>query len=147
MPDKLDPLEWGRYNNTISRRSLRHAGAVEFTRSSAALLSFMKIADLEKPSGDTLSALRTLQRAIYDSFEYKSGITEVHSPIETALEHRLGVCQDFAHIMIAVGAPVGRAYPLCLRLSLSQGLQRPLPRRRHPCLGGVLSAVAGLGRL
>ncbi len=30
----------------------------------------MKIADLEKPVGDPLTALRKLNRSIYDSFEY-----------------------------------------------------------------------------
>jgi transglutaminase-like putative cysteine protease len=62
----------------------------------------MKIADLEKPVGDPLTALRTLQRGIYDSFEYEAGVTEVNSPIEVALEQRRGVCQDFAHIMTAI---------------------------------------------
>jgi transglutaminase-like putative cysteine protease len=30
-------------------------------------------------------------------------VTEVNSPIEVALEQRRGVCQDFAHIMTAIG--------------------------------------------
>jgi transglutaminase-like putative cysteine protease len=51
--------------------------------------------------------MRRLQRAIYDSFEYESGITEVHSPIEHALRERRGVCQDFAHIMIAIARAWG----------------------------------------
>ena len=67
----------------------------------------MKIAELEKPVGDPLTALRTLTRGIYDSFEYESGITEVHSPIEHALSERRGVCQDFAHIMIAIARSWG----------------------------------------
>ena len=46
-------------------------------------------------------------RAIYDSFEYEAGITEVHSPIEHALIGRRGVCQDFSHIMIAVARQWG----------------------------------------
>ena len=50
---------------------------------------------------------KTLTRAIYDSFEYQSGITEVHSPIEHALRERRGVCQDFAHIMIAIARAWG----------------------------------------
>ena len=52
-----------------------------FARPSPELESFMKIADLQKPVGDPLTALRTLQRGIYDSFEYESGVTEVNSPI------------------------------------------------------------------
>jgi transglutaminase-like putative cysteine protease len=102
-PETLDPLEWGRYNNyNLTEDHYDMLGASKFARPSPELLSFMKIAELEKPDGDPMSALRRLQRTIYDSFEYKSGVTEVHSPIEVALDQRLGVCQDFAHIMITI---------------------------------------------
>src|SRR5665213_1823032 len=102
-PDALDALEWGRYNSyNLSDDHYDMLGSSKFARPSPELLSFMKIAELEQPQGDPLSALKRLQRAIYDSFEYRSGITEVHSPIELALDQRLGVCQDFAHIMITI---------------------------------------------
>ncbi|HKX65281.1 MAG TPA: transglutaminase family protein [Rhizomicrobium sp.] len=103
MPDKLDPLEWSRYNSfNLSDDHFDMLGPSRFARSSRELESFMKIADLEKPVGDPLMALRTLQRGIYDSFDYEPGVTEVNSPIEVALEQRRGVCQDFAHIMTAI---------------------------------------------
>jgi transglutaminase-like putative cysteine protease len=62
----------------------------------------MRARGLEKPDGDTLSALKHLNKAIYAAFEYQTGITEVHSPIDDALKAGRGVCQDFAHIMIAI---------------------------------------------
>jgi transglutaminase-like putative cysteine protease len=103
LPERLDDLEWGRYNSfNLSDDHYDMLEPSKFARLSPALAGFMAIADLEKPGGDPLSALKRLQRTIYDSFEYKSGVTEVHSPIEHALEQRLGVCQDFAHIMIAI---------------------------------------------
>jgi hypothetical protein len=108
LPEKLGALEWGRYNSyNLSDDHYDMLGASKFARPSPELMSFMKIADLEKPDGDPLSALKKLQRTIFDSFEYKSGITEVHSPIEHALGERLGVCQDFAHIMITVARAWG----------------------------------------
>jgi transglutaminase-like putative cysteine protease len=67
----------------------------------------MRIADLQKAEGDPLTALKKLQRAIHDSFEYQAGVTEVNSPIEVALEQRRGVCQDFAHIMTAIAREWG----------------------------------------
>ena len=67
----------------------------------------MKIAELEKPEGDPLTAMKRLNRAVYDSFEYESGITEVHSPIEHALRERRGVCQDFAHIITTLARAWG----------------------------------------
>ncbi len=51
--------------------------------------------------------LRELTTAIYERFEYKRQVTEVHSPIDDALEKRAGVCQDFAHIMLALVRPLG----------------------------------------
>jgi transglutaminase-like putative cysteine protease len=57
---------------------------------------------LEKPQGDTLSALKRLNNVIFGAFDYEIGVTQVHSPIEQALCVRRGVCQDFAHIMIAI---------------------------------------------
>jgi transglutaminase-like putative cysteine protease len=69
---------------------------------SPALLAFMKDENVERASSDPLSALRRLSGLIHAAFEYEPGITEVHSPIEHALNEKRGVCQDFAHIMIAV---------------------------------------------
>ncbi|MBO0725889.1 MAG: transglutaminase family protein, partial [Blastocatellia bacterium] len=51
---------------------------------------------------DPLSLLREINRAIYENFDYKPQSTSVDSPIDDALRMRVGVCQDFAHIMIAL---------------------------------------------
>src|ERR1700744_3151569 len=74
-PERLDDLEWGRYNSyNLSDDHFDMLGPSKFARLSPELLTFMKIADLEKPAGDPLSAMKTLTRTIYDSFEYESGI-------------------------------------------------------------------------
>jgi transglutaminase-like putative cysteine protease len=107
-PDALDPLEWERYNAfNLNDDHFDMLEPSRYARFSPELGSFMTIADLEKPVGDPLSALRTLQRAIYDSFDYQAGSTDVNSPIEVALEQRRGVCQDFAHIMTAIAREWG----------------------------------------
>lgn len=51
---------------------------------------------------DPLSALRRLSTILYGGLEYEPGVTGADSPIDEALEGRRGVCQDFAHIMIAI---------------------------------------------
>jgi transglutaminase-like putative cysteine protease len=51
---------------------------------------------------DPLVTLRRLNGEIYARFEYNPQRTRVDSPIDEALEARQGVCQDFAHIMIAL---------------------------------------------
>lgn len=52
--------------------------------------------------GDPLSLLREINTAIYETFDYAPQSTSVDSPIDHSLEERRGVCQDFAHIMIAL---------------------------------------------
>jgi transglutaminase-like putative cysteine protease len=108
LPDRLDDGEWARLDLAgLSDDHFDMLGDSKFARPSPDLFTFMKIADIEKPAGDPLTAMKTLMRAIYHSFEYESGITQVHSPIETALRGRQGVCQDFSHIMIAVARQWG----------------------------------------
>ena len=49
-----------------------------------------------------LEFLLQLNEAMYQAFEYVPNSTAVDSPIDDALRARQGVCQDFAHIMIAL---------------------------------------------
>jgi transglutaminase-like putative cysteine protease len=52
--------------------------------------------------GNPLLVLTGINEAIYKSFAYVKNSTKVDSPIAEALRTRQGVCQDFAHIMIAL---------------------------------------------
>ena len=107
-PERVDDLEWSRYNGlNLSADQFDLIEDSKFAHMSAALREFMQAKDLARPQGDTLSALRALSKTIHDAFGYEIGITEVHSPIEDALKARSGVCQDFAHIMIAVARSWG----------------------------------------
>jgi transglutaminase-like putative cysteine protease len=49
-----------------------------------------------------LGLLAELNEGIYKLFDYVPNSTKVDSPIDEALRTRQGVCQDFAHIMIAL---------------------------------------------
>jgi transglutaminase-like putative cysteine protease len=51
---------------------------------------------------DPLSLLRELNQRLYDYFDYVPKSTKVDSPIDQAIQSRQGVCQDFAHVMIAL---------------------------------------------
>jgi transglutaminase-like putative cysteine protease len=55
-----------------------------------------------KRRGNPLELLRELNTEMYEFFDYAPNTTKVDSPIDEALESRQGVCQDFAHIMIAL---------------------------------------------
>jgi transglutaminase-like putative cysteine protease len=52
--------------------------------------------------GNPLGLLTELNEKIYSLFSYVPNSTKVDSPIQEALQSRQGVCQDFAHIMIAL---------------------------------------------
>ena len=56
--------------------------------------------------GNPLELLTELNEAIYGMFAYVPNSTNVDSPIEEALQSRRGVCQDFAHVMIALVRPL-----------------------------------------
>ena len=51
---------------------------------------------------DPLMLVREINRTLFDYLEYVPRSTRVNSPIDEAIESREGVCQDFAHIMIAL---------------------------------------------
>ena len=54
------------------------------------------------PEDATLwSGCQALMKKIFTSIEFKPGFTTVNTPVEEILLSRKGVCQDFAHLMIA----------------------------------------------
>jgi transglutaminase-like putative cysteine protease len=72
-----------------------------FAQSSAPLEQLATELGCER-RGNPLGMLTELNEAIYKLFAYVPNSTKVDSPIQEALETRQGVCQDFAHIMIAL---------------------------------------------
>lgn len=48
-----------------------------------------------------LDACRALTRRIHTDFTFDPAATDVATPLATVLEQRRGVCQDFAHLMLA----------------------------------------------
>jgi transglutaminase-like putative cysteine protease len=78
------------------------------------------------PGRPVLAAAEALMHKIFADFKYQPGATQIATPLLEVLRGRRGVCQDYAHVMIA-----------CLR---SQGLAaryvsgylRTLPRDGEP---------------
>jgi transglutaminase-like putative cysteine protease len=58
-------------------------------------------ADCFVPESPTLAAAEMLMHKIHRDFRYAPGSTTIRTAALEALEARQGVCQDFAHIMIA----------------------------------------------
>ncbi len=71
---------------------------VQFTPSLIALA-----AEFQLDRGrDPLNSVRHINTGIYYTFHYVPDSTTVDSPIDVALAKRRGVCQDYAHIMLAL---------------------------------------------
>jgi transglutaminase-like putative cysteine protease len=104
LPERLDRGEWDRLRSDFVRGEcfdfLRPHGYVEETEALKAFVAKRGIGDLAQ--NDPLSAVHALNTAISEAFEYEAGVTEADSPIDIALAEGRGVCQDFAHIMIAI---------------------------------------------
>ena len=102
LPETLDPAVWKTLADSISGGDfwdMLHPSA--FARPHPFLDDFISERGIT-PEGDPLSAIRRLNMAIHGAFAYDGDHTHVHSPIADALRTRKGVCQDFAHVMIAV---------------------------------------------
>ncbi|MFY9974219.1 MAG: transglutaminase family protein [Chromatiaceae bacterium] len=53
------------------------------------------------PGRPILEATRELMGRIFEEFDYDPHFTTVATPVAEVMEHRRGVCQDFAHVAIA----------------------------------------------
>ena len=74
-------------------RTRRHGDVIEAARQYAA-------ASLT-PGRDWLQALLDLTHRIHRDFEFDPGSTTVSTSVDEVLQLRSGVCQDFAHLMLA----------------------------------------------
>lgn len=54
-----------------------------------------------------LAAARALMMHIFKTFTFDAKATEVSTPVQEVLRRRRGVCQDFAHLMIAALRSIG----------------------------------------
>lgn len=54
-------------------------------------------------------AIRSLTERIYTDFTYRSGSTTVRTSLADVLDRRTGVCQDFAHVLVACVRSMGLA--------------------------------------
>lgn len=75
----------------------RHDAAADFARPCFA------------PGRPVLEAVGELMGHIYRELEYDPHFTTVATPIDEVLAHRRGVCQDFAHLALAVLRGLGLA--------------------------------------
>jgi len=62
-----------------------------------------------RPGRPILESMLEFNTRIYHDFKYKSGYTDISTPMEKLFHDRTGVCQDFAHFSIACLRSIGLA--------------------------------------
>lgn len=91
----------------------RYDAAVEFAQPSPYVPRLQVLRDYGAASFGAgvpvaVGALELMHR-IHEDFEFRSASTEIDTPLLQAFEQRSGVCQDFAHLMIAALRMLGLA--------------------------------------
>jgi len=59
------------------------------------------------PGTPVLAGAHALMRRIHEEFRYESGVTEIATPLAEVFAKKHGVCQDYAHVMIAAMRMLG----------------------------------------
>jgi transglutaminase-like putative cysteine protease len=66
------------------------------------------VAEVRDNAGEGVTSfLMALNRHVHCSYTFDPRATEVTTPLTEVLSHRRGVCQDFAHLMLAVARTAG----------------------------------------
>jgi transglutaminase-like putative cysteine protease len=58
--------------------------------------------DVFRPGRSLLETVQHLSRLVFDEFQFDGGATDVATPLGVVVAERRGVCQDFAHLMLAI---------------------------------------------
>lgn len=102
-PDFQATSPWHR---VASDRVTLGAGLAQYTCPSPLIkvsppLSEFTAEIFDSPDLPVLEGARRVMERIYTDFRFDDQTTDVTTPLEQVLEQRSGVCQDFAHLMIA----------------------------------------------
>ena len=147
VPASVDPGVWHLLaDEGVRERFYELLEPSHFARPTAALEAFGRELGLSH-EGDPLSFLRRLNDLMYDAFEYAPRSTRVDSPIDEAIEARRGVCQDFAHVMIALvrGAGIPCRYVSGYLFHSHGGDERSVDGASHAWVEAWLPSLGWVG--
>jgi len=104
IPEDLEYEGWQELEDLVEQKDFWDMlMPSHFSRSSPELTKLAEeIGADERKRRSPLAFLRDISSGVHRSFKYVKKSTRVNSPIEDSLQTRQGVCQDFAHIMIAL---------------------------------------------
>jgi transglutaminase-like putative cysteine protease len=112
LPARLSADAWSRLDAGTAARDfwemLTPSQFAQWTDAMAAFAAELKLPSREDARRtDLLELLLQLNAAVYGAIEYVPKSTRVDSPADDALRNRQGVCQDYAHIVIALVRQLG----------------------------------------
>ena len=151
VPHFLNPSAWGELDALVGQGDYwEMLLPSEFATPTAALRGLAKELDVCRRD-DPLMLVRELNSRLYDYFNYVPRSTRVDSPIDEAINARAGVCQDFAHTMIALVRTVGipcryvSGYLYQRQSDLGAGHDRSLPDATHAWVEAFLPHLGWVG--
>jgi transglutaminase-like putative cysteine protease len=96
---------WRDVTSSISIHGDRYADVIQYTLPSQYIPVSEEIKnfaiDCFGEDATLWNGCQNLMQKIFKHIEFKPGFTTVNTPVESVLKSRKGVCQDFAHLMIA----------------------------------------------
>lgn len=102
LPAALTEADWAAVDGlSISAEHWDMCTPSPFTQPSPILQSLAEELNVTRRA-DPLTVLRELNEGIHRTFTYSPEATNVDSPIDEAIAQRRGVCQDYAHVMLAL---------------------------------------------
>ncbi len=133
-PETTPPWEDVRTRAALSR-DLGHTDPIQFLFPSRHVGLTPPVtawtAELFTPGRPIVAGVLALTKRIHADFAYAPGTTEVATPLAEAFAKKRGVCQDFAHVMIAGLRGIG------LPASYVGGYLRTVPPPGQPRLEGA----------
>jgi transglutaminase-like putative cysteine protease len=107
VPAFLAPEAWGALDAIVAEGDFSEMLLPStFAQPTPALLELARTLNVVRRD-DPLMVVHELNKRIYEYFEYVPRSTRVDSPIDEAIASHQGVCQDFAHTMIALLRHIG----------------------------------------
>ncbi len=103
LPTALSPSAWADLDVLVDEGDFwEFIIPSHFVQPSALLFNWMNKLGMRDRRDDPLRMLLELNSALHDQFTYQPNSTKVDSPIDHILSTGMGVCQDYAHVMIAM---------------------------------------------
>jgi transglutaminase-like putative cysteine protease len=106
IPLAADTPPWETIRKACQDQSLTPSAAAGEFRFPSAMVPVSSIyadygADDFSPGRPILEAAQSLMARIFHDFRFDNRATDIATPVAVVMERRAGVCQDFAHLMLA----------------------------------------------